>query len=231
MTPSAIIPRQPSPWLEQRQPWVQLASFVVTVLLATRQHWSARELAWSFWLAGLLLGIIYIPINQIATSLRAPESTPRSPVNRAIHALGSMAATYFVLFFAYLIFAGFFDTIFNMIAFDAGREELTWAFASVPAMLTHILTQRWSFLITSGIAHLPAYVHDAVTVEFTDFSKPIFAKDLLRMIILIFILVPLTMGGLGILALYAVLLVYFLPWGSIRQIARQARSTIQEMRP
>ncbi len=231
MTSPAIIFRKSDTWLDQRQPWVQLASFVVTVLLATRQHWSAREMAWSFWLAGLLLGLIYIPINQIATSLRTPESTHPSRASRAMHALRAMAGTYFVLFFAYLIFAGFLDTIFNMIAFEAGREELTWVFASLPAMLNHILTQRWPFLVASGIAHLPAYVHDAVTVEFTDFSKPIFARDLLRMVILIFILVPLTMVGLGILALYAILFVYFLPWSSIRQITRQVRGLSQGTRP
>ncbi len=97
-------------------------------------------------------------------------------------------------------------------------------------MLTHILTQRWSFLVTSGIAFLPAYIQDAVTVEFTDFSKPIFAKDLLRLIILIFILVPLTMMGLGIFALYAVLLVYFLPWGSMRQIGRETWEHRKELK-
>ncbi len=112
-------------WLEQGQPWVQLASFIVTVLVATRQHWSAREMAWSFWLAGLLLGVIYIPINQVATSLRAQASERQSRTNRVMRALDSMAGTYFVILFAYAIFAGFFDTLFNMIAFETRREELT----------------------------------------------------------------------------------------------------------
>ena len=48
-------------------------------------------------------------------------------------------------------------------------------------------------------------------------------ENLLRMVALIFLLVPLILMQSGIFALYAVLFVYFLPWESVRQIGRQLK--------
>ncbi len=79
---------------------------------------------------------------------------------------------------------------------------------------------RWPFLLTSGLAMLPDYILDARTVNFTDLSKPLFARDLLRMIVLVFFLVALTRVHAGMFALYAILLLYFFPWERWRHLVR-----------
>jgi len=37
-----------------------ILSFLLTAIIATVQHWSAEDLAWSFWLAGVMWGTIYL---------------------------------------------------------------------------------------------------------------------------------------------------------------------------
>ena len=66
----------------------------------------------------------------------------------------------------------------------------------MPATIAQAARQRWPFLLTSGLAMLPDYILDARTVNFTDLSKPLFARDMLRMIVLVFILVALTRSEL-----------------------------------
>jgi len=218
---SAIIPKQPDTWLSQKQPWVRLASFIVTVIVATVQQWSAKDIIWSFWLVGLTLGTVHILINQVYETIRKSSEAEQSLLFTITAALRSLAGILFVFWFAYLLFAMFIDTVMVFAALDTGTSELTPLFTTLPATFTHVLVQRWPFLLASWISFLPSYVRDALTVELTDFTKPVFAKDLFRMIVLIFILVPMTLLGLGIFALYPVLLIYFLPWNSVRQIIKQ----------
>ena len=65
-------------------------------------------------------------------------------------------------------------------------------------------------------------------MDFTDISKPLFARDFFRMMALIFILVPLTMLQAGPFALYVVLLVYFLPWENLRWGGRKLQNLIHK---
>ena len=61
------------PWWRQCNPWLALLSFVFTAFLATVEGWSAEDLAWSFWLAGLILGAIYLIVYHVAQGgLRFP---------------------------------------------------------------------------------------------------------------------------------------------------------------
>ena len=191
------------PWQQRRSPWLRLAGFLITVFVATYEQWSAKDLAWSFWLAGLVLGLIYLAVYQVAQGDRETL----------------LVYPFFLLFF-YFIFASFLDLTFAWTAWALTGQPMPPLFSSVPAAIAHATRERWLFLLTSGLALLPEYVLDARTVHFTDLSKPLFAKDLLRMVALIFLLVPLAMLEVGVFALYAVLLVYFLPWRSLREIGR-----------
>lgn len=192
-----VIEQRPVPSL-----WRALLSFLFTVVLATYEHWSAEDLAWSFWLAGLLLGLIYLAVYQVTQGDRETL----------------LAYPFFLLFF-YFIFAGFLDITFAWTAWETTGQPMPPLFATVPTAIAHAARQRWFFLVTSGLALLPDYILDARTVNFTDWGKPLIGKDFLRMVALVFLLVPLTMLQAGLFALYAVLLVYFLPWASLREIA------------
>lgn len=184
--------------------WRAMLSFLITVILATYERWSAQDLAWSFWLAGLLLGLIYLAVYQVAQGDR--ETLLVYPL--------------FLLFF-YFIFAGFLDTVFAWAAWETAGQPMPPLLATIPVAITHAARERWPFLLTSGLALLPDYVLDARTVNFTDLSKPLFGHDLLRMIALVFILVALILLQAGVFALYAILAVYFFPWGSWRRIGRR----------
>jgi len=196
-------------WLQRQQPWPRLIGFLATVFVAAYEQWSAEELAWNFWLAGLVLGLPYLAIYQVAQGDR--ESLLLYPL---------------ALLFFYLVFAAFLDTVSAFAAWDVTGADMPALFVGVPAAIAHAARRRWPFLITSGLAHLPDYVLDARTVDFTDLSKPLFGKDLLRMFFLVFLLVALTLVQAGVFALYAVLLVYFLPWASLRQISRAVRERL-----
>ena len=202
-----IIHRQrPSPW--QRSPWLALLAFLFTAVLATIEDWSAADMAWSFWLAGLLFGFIYLLVYHIAQ--RDSDTW----------------ILYLFLFIFYFIFTGFLHITFSWMARDMSGEPMPPLFATVPDAIARAARKRWPFLLAAAITTLPDYILDARTVHFTDLSKPLFARDILRMIALIFILVPLTMFEAGILALYAVLLVYFMPWGSLREIGRRIKNRL-----
>jgi len=183
------------------QPWIQIASFFFTVAVATINHWSAVDMAWSFWLAGFLWGLIYLMVYQWAQGDRE-----------------TLVAYPFVFFFFYFIFAAFLSIIFSGIVWDLTGEPMSSAFAIIPHAVVNAARQRWPFLLFSGISVLPEYILDARTINFTDVGKPLFARDMLRMIILIFLLVEMMLADLGVFALYAILLVYFLPLRSVRQI-------------
>lgn len=188
-------------WTSRSQPWLQILSFILTVLIATVEGWSAEDLAWSFWLAGLLLGLFYLAVYQVAQGDRE-----------------TLFAYPFVLLFFYFIFAAFLHITFAWTAWELKGEAMPALFSTIPAAIAHAARDRWPFLILSAITLVPNYVLDARTVNFTDVSKPLFARDMLRMIVLIFLLVPLNLVRLGVFALYAVLFVYFFPLKSLRQI-------------
>jgi hypothetical protein len=190
-------------------PWLALISFLFTVAIATREQWSAQGLAWAFWLAGLILGLIYLAVYQLA---QGDSQT-------------LLAYPLFLIIF-YFIFAGFLDTIFAFASWDATGAAMPAILVGVPAAIAQAARAQWSFLLASALAYLPDYILDARTVHLTDLSKPLFGKDLLRMLILIFMLVPLTMIHAGTLALYPILLVYFLPWESLRWLSRTLRRAI-----
>ena len=192
-----------TPWQQPRSSWLRLAGFLITVAVATVEQWSAPDLAWSFWLSGLVLGLIYLTVYQIAQGDK--ESWLLYP---------------FLLIF-YVIFASFLDITFAWTIWETTGQSMSPLFGSVPMAIARTVDQQWPFLLTSGLAQLPDYILDARTVHFTDLSRPLFVKDLLRMVALIFLLVPLILMQTGIFALYAVLLVYFLPWESVRQIGRR----------
>jgi len=187
-----------------------LISFLFAALIATQDHWSAQDLAWGFWLAGLILGLIYLTVYQVA------QGDTRT----------LLAYPLFLIIF-YYIFAGFLDTVFAFASWDATSAAMPLILVSVPAAIAQAARARWSFLLASALAYLPDYVMDARTVNFTDLSKPLFGKDLLRMIVLIFMLVGLSMIDAGRLALYPILLIYFVPWESLRRLGQGLRRAIR----
>ncbi len=182
---------------------IPFISFGITLIIAMRDHWSATDLACSFWLAGFLLGLIYVLVYQIAQGDR--ETLLVLPL---------------VLIFFYFIFAVFLDTIFAFAAWDTSGQGMAPLFVTIPAAMTAALRTRWPFLLTSAITHLPDFILDARTVHFTDLSKPLFTREMFRMIILIFFLMALTMIQAGAFALYVILFIYFWPWQTVRQLVR-----------
>ncbi|MDQ7029804.1 MAG: hypothetical protein Q9O62_08520 [Ardenticatenia bacterium] len=187
-------------------PWQALIAFLVTLILATRQQWSAEDLAWSFWLVGLLFGLIYLTVYHISQG----ETETFIPY------------LVFWIFF-YFIFAGFLDMVFAQYS-DTSRGIAP--FVSIPAAIFHAVRARWPFLITAGVALLPEYILDARTVNFTDWGKPLIGRDLLRMVALIFCLMFITLFEAGTPALYPILFIYFLPWEHIRHIYRTVRKSL-----
>ncbi len=194
------------------QPWIQVASFFFTVALATKEQWSALGLAWNFWVAGLLLGLIHIVTHFGIVVWRQKEGTSRPGDD-----LAGIAMAVFVLIFAYSLFAGFLDTLFAFMAFDMGKE-MPNSLSSVCPSIANAVRLQYGFLIASGFSLLPRYIQDAFAVSYTNLTKPIFSRELLRMIILIFLLVALSLAQLGMFSIYAVLLVYFLPTKSLRRL-------------
>ncbi len=191
---TTIIPNRHTFWRRRGQLVISLFSFLSTVVIASKEHWSAVDMAWSFWLAGLLLGSIYLMVYQAAQGDRE-----------------TLLAYLPVFLFFYFIFAGFLSFLFSWAMPNPTEASASSPVATMPTAIVHAARQRWTFLVLSGISFLPDYVLDARTVNFTDVSKPLFAPDMLRMIILIFLLVGLTLAQLGHLALYALLFVYFFP--------------------
>ncbi len=184
-----------------RSIWIPILSFVITAWIATVQHWSAEDLAWSFWLAGLMWSTVYLIVYAFSQEL------------------GVGLFYLLVLFFFYFIFGGFLFGIFQFIDAQLRIDERTAPVCMVTGMLQNALSaakNNWPFFIFSGIKILPTYILDARTVNFTDVGQPLFTRDGLRMYLLIFLLTGMVLLQLGPFALYAILLIYFFPWQMLR---------------
>jgi len=188
-----------------RSIWLPILSFLLTAIIATVQHWSAEDLAWSFWLAGLMWGTVYLLVYMAAQDRKAG------------------AIYLFVLYFFYFIFGGFLYGAFEFI-----HREMTghWSDANIviaiPQAIAQAARNNWPFFIFSAITTLPDYILDARTVNFVDMSSPLYAREGFKMMVLIFILTGLTlMEVVGFFALYAILLIYFFPWGAVRNALRR----------
>ena len=185
--------------------WLPILSFLLTALIATVQHWSAEDMAWSFWLAGVMWGTVYLLVYMVAQDL------------------GTGIVYLFALYFFYFIFGGFLYGAFDFAHWQlAGhRSDVNNIIIAIPQAIARAARNNAPFFFFSAIITLPDYILDARTVHFVDMSSPLFARDGLKMMILIFILTVLTlMEVVSFLALYAILLVYFFPWAAVRDALR-----------
>jgi len=180
--------------------WIPLFSFLLTAVIATVQHWSAEELAWTFWLASLLWSVVYLVVFSFSQDM------------------GVGWFYIFILFFFYFIFGSFIFGIFSMIQNDLSNGPPVYT-CLVTGMIQGGLNaarHNWPFFIFSGIKVLPDYILDARTVHFTDVGKPLFTRDALRMYFLIFLLMAMYLLQLSQFAIYAILLIYFFPWSVLK---------------
>ena len=185
--------------------WLPIISFLLTAAIATVQHWSAEDMAWSFWLAGVMWGTVYL-LTYMATQ-----------------DIGEGVIYLFVLYFFYFIFGGFLYGAFQFVVQDAiGQISNSNIIVAIPRAIVQSARNNWAFFIFSAITTLPDYLLDARTVNFVDMSSPLYAREGFKMMILIFLLTGLVLLHLaGLLAIYAILLVYFFPWSALRQALRK----------
>ena len=177
-----------------------ILSFLLTAIIATVQHWSAEDLAWSFWLAGVMWGTVYLLVF----------AATQDSVAGGIYL--------FVLYLFYFIFGALLYGAFQFIALDTtGRAPDANIIIAIPQAITQAARNNWPFFIFSAITTLPDYILDARTVNFVDMGSPLYARDGFRMMILVFLLTGLAlMEAAGFLAIYAILFVYFFPWRMLR---------------
>ncbi len=175
---------------------IPLLSFLLTAIIATVQHWSARDLAWTLWFASLSWSTVYLVVFGLSQDM----------------GLGCFYT--FMLFFFYFIFGGFIHGIFEMI-YNQSHYDAPIYTCMVSSMLQgarYAVVQNWPFLLFSAIHVLPDYILDARTVHLTNLGRPLFARDGLKMYLLIFLLTIMYLLQWGAWAIYAILLIYFFPW-------------------
>lgn len=186
-----------------RNDGIGLASFAVTVVLATAQRWDAADLAWSMWAASLVGGYAMILI----LSLR-PHVLHKGVGPRIVTVV--MFSAHFLFF--HFVHARVLDTILPL-------EEKGMAFAD---LLRACLQKFWPFLLIALIRILPALAAGWRSPQGLRPAAPYRAVALNHLAILATIAASHFFGTSPLL--YVVLVIYFLPIGAARRLLARNRT-------
>lgn len=198
--------------------WSDLLAFVMTILVAVYEQWSAADLVWSLWLSSLLLGYIYILLTIIKGT--ASQNSSRTLRGSPIFTL--------IFFSVHFLFFHFIHGLFLTQFFPMSPVTQTYLRASLPntpwnglhmmdslnfpAMVWNALVLYWPFALISAFSRFDHY-HEALSIAKPDLFFPY--RRVIRMHLMIILLSFLWTAGLSGYGLYLVLIFYFFPFKSL----------------
>ena len=218
-----------------------VALFVATMWFAHAQNWRAADVAWSMWLASLIVGYAIIlfsifiadPVSVAArASRKEAASAPVGDEAFAEESARSMSAlksgwTGAAIWGGRLFLLGFFTLHFGMFhsvhaiflqeffPLEALGDDDSFSF-NVLNYLRAAFVEYWPFVIAAGLAQagllLRAYKGEKPIAMMTPYGAVVKNH-----------LVILTLGALTVIApqaniLWLLLMVYFFPWGVLGEV-------------
>lgn len=214
------------------EPFLDLLAFVTTVIIATRQQWSVTDMVWSFWLSSLVLGYVYLLLTTLIPQRSAADDGVRFTFN-PFKALPKVVFFSFHFLFFHFVHGIFLSSFFPMVGLwgDVLPMRLPGGFSpDFSAMrtimdqgplngflflLSEALRRYWPFLLTSSISHIQSY---AAALQTSDVDTSLPYQRVMRMHFFIILFAFLAMAGFQHVALYLLLVFYFFPLESLRQL-------------
>ncbi len=195
------------------------AALVIALAGTVLGRWQAKDLIWGLWISSLCVGYAWIVTAVVASMLR-PRLTPGL---RAAAVVGGL----FLLAFFTVHFGGFHlgHSVFLNVFFPldplAGRDPFT----NAPRVILLTLNLYWPVVLASFVSRLPDFPWRGVDMKEKNAMMAPYA-NVVRMHLLIFVFAGLAAAKLSDLAVYPVLLFYFVPWGLL--FRKRATESVEE---
>jgi len=211
------------------QVFLGLFSFLIMLLTAVAQEWTATDMVWSLWISSLVLGYSFI-ITAIlamffggneqgligAITSRVGESFPHGA--KALQVGGAVFMLAFFSFhflFFHFVHSIFLNQFFPLVRTDVFDGMGTGYFLN---LIATCIRRFWPFVLTSALSQLGKYVRAFQQMDTSLLSMPY--KNVVRMHLSIFVFAFLHITGVPSIALYFVMFVYFFPMRELWEFFR-----------
>lgn len=206
------------------QVFLGLFSFLIMLLAAVAQEWSATDMVWSLWISSIVLGYSFI-ITSILTMFFGGQDLSTvgalaSKVDKSSPGLSTVfrvgGAVFMLVFFSFhFLFFHFVHSVFLNQFFPLVRADVfdTMEAGYFINLIATCIRRYWPFIVMSAISQLGKYIHAFQQIDSSLFSMPY--KNVVRMHLSIFVFAFLHMTGAASFALYFVLIFYFFPLRSL----------------
>ena len=214
------------------QVFLGLFSFLIMLLTAVAQDWTATEMVWSLWISSLVLGYSFIITAILAMFFGGKETGVIGQISSAVGkssvvlrlagALFMLAFFSFHFLFFHFVHSVFLNQFFPLIRNDVfGGMELGY-FVN---LIATCIRRFWPFVLTSALSQLGKYIRAFQQFDSSLLTMPY--KNVVRMHLSIFVFAFLHIAGVPSVALYFVMIVYFFPlrglWNFLRGTSGQAK--------
>ncbi len=203
--------------------------FFATLWLARAQGWTAGDIAWSMWLASLVVGYVFIIFligfaNPIARGLFSREASGKglTLVRAGAVCVGLFTLGFFTLHFGmfHFVHAVFLNAFFPL--YNPGTEEVIGDF-QFTAYFAAALAEYWPFVIAAGLGQTRLFLEAWRGDTEAGFTAPYKAVIRNHLVIMALGFSTIIAPRLDVLA--PLLLVYFFPWTEALELWRGAQKT------
>ncbi len=219
------------------QVFLGLFSFLIMLLAAVAQKWTATDMVWSLWISSLVLGYSFIVTAIIAMffggkdmgSIGVIASKVGESYQGGMKVLKVGGAVFMLGFFSFhFLFFHFVHSVFLNQFFPLVRSDV-FDGMGIGYFFTLIATcvrRFWPFILTSALSQIGKYVRAFQQVDTSLLSMPY--KNVVRMHLSIFVFAFLHIAGVPSIALYFVMFVYFFPMRDLWNFLRGATKSSEE---
>ena len=199
-------------------------SFASALWFARQQNWAAADIAWSMWLASLVVGYGYIVFvifiaNPVARQLSKPIAPEKGLLTVRIGALliGLASLGFFTVHFGmfHYVHAMLLDGFLPMS--DPDTEEMLSV--NIAALTSEAVRRYWPFVLAAGISQAGIFVaawRDEVKDKMLAPYKAVMKNHLVIMALGFLTIVTPQLNALVFL-----LMIYFFPWADAWAFARR----------
>jgi hypothetical protein len=212
------------------QVFLALVSFLITLMLATAQNWKVTDLVWSLWITSLVLGYSYLITGILSSTLRGAVAA-QGPAARILKAfplegiarwvLAVLGGLFMLAFFSvHFLMFHFIHSIFLNLFFPIYSSSD--GLPNILGVIGFCITHYWPIILLSAVTSIPAFLRVTQATDDKFLSMPY--RNVVRMHISIFVFAGLSFLRVGNLLLYYLLILYFFPFGALKDFLLKKRA-------
>lgn len=222
------------------QVFLGLFSFLIMLMTAMAQEWTATELVWSLWISSLVLGYSFMITTILAmffggkdlSSVGAVASKIGENIPGGAQVLKVGGAVFMLAFFSFhFLFFHFVHSIFLNQFFPLVRSDVLGGLSGryFINLIAVCVRRFWPFIFISALSQTGKYVRAFQQIDASSFSMPY--KNVVKMHISIFVFAFMYMAGVSSIALYFVMIVYFFPLRSLWEFLSEPSRNVDGATP